>query len=72
MEYDKLPIDQPVDLFIISDIIIQSRLKKIKSNKASGADGLSNRVLNSFSMELSEPETIIFNTSIKLAKAPMR
>ena len=71
-EYDKLPIEEPGDPFTISDIAIEARLRKIKSNKAHGPDGLPNWILNSFSMELSEPVSIIFNTSIKQAQVPMQ
>ncbi|CAB4018295.1 Hypothetical predicted protein, partial [Paramuricea clavata] len=41
-----------------------------KSNKA--PDSLPNWILNNFSMEISEPVTMIFNASIKQAQVPMQ
>jgi hypothetical protein len=66
-EYEKIHIEEFSVPYTISDITIESHLKILKSNKAPGPDGITNWILNTFSMELSEPVTIIFNTSIKQA-----
>ena len=59
-EYEKIHIEESSVPYTISDITIESHLKKIQSNKAPGPDGIPNWILNTFSMELSEPVTIIF------------
>jgi hypothetical protein len=69
-EYEKIHIEESSVPYTISDITIESQLKKIQSNKAPGPDGIPNWILNTFSMELSEPVTIIFNNSIKQAQVP--
>lgn len=67
-EYYKLPIEELGDPYIIFDISIQYCLKGIKSNEAPGPDGLPNWIPKSFSMDFSEPVTIMVITFIKQAK----
>ena len=56
----------------VKEFTAESRLKAVKSNKAPGPDLLPNWILNNFSMEISEPVKIIFNTSIKQSQVPMQ
>ena len=67
---DKLSVEEPTVLYPISVVDVESRLKAVKSNKAPGPDSLPNWILNNFSMEISEPVTMIFNASIKQAQVP--
>ena len=60
----------PTVLYPISVVDVESHLKAVKSNKAPGPDSLPNWILNNFSMEISEPVTMIFNASIKQAQVP--
>ncbi|CAB4017816.1 RNA-directed DNA polymerase from mobile element jockey, partial [Paramuricea clavata] len=69
---DKLSVEEPTVLYPISIVDVESRLKAVKSNKAPGPDSLPNWILNNFSMEISEPVTMIFNASIKQAQVPMQ
>ena len=62
---DKLPVKESTVAHLISIVDVESRLKAVKSNKAPSPNLLRNWILNNFSMEVSEPVTIIFNTSIK-------
>ena len=65
---DKLPVNELTVAYSISIVDVESRLKAVKSNKAPGPDLLPNWILNNYSMEISEPVTMIFNTSIKQAQ----
>ncbi len=56
---DKLPTEEPNVSYSIFVVDVKSRLKAVKSNKAPGPDALPNWILDSFSIELSEPVTII-------------
>ena len=67
---DKLSVEETTVLYPISVVDVESRLKAVKSNKAPGPDSLPNWILNNFSMEISEPVTMIFNASIKQAQVP--
>ena len=69
---DKLLVNELTVAYSISIVDVESRLKAVKSNKAPGPDFLPNWILNNFSMEISEPVTIIFNASIKQAHVPMQ
>ena len=69
---DKLSVKESTVAHPISIVDVESRLKAVKSNKAPGPDLLPNWILNNFSMEISEPVTIIFNTSIKQAQVPIQ
>ena len=49
---------------------VEEILKTLKSDKASGPDGLSNRILKELSHELSSPLCSLFNKSSSLGKFP--
>ena len=49
---------------------VEEILKTLKTDKASGPDGLSNRILKELSHELSSPLCSLFNKSLSLGKFP--
>ena len=67
---DKQPIENPSISYFISAADVEPRLRAVKSNKSPGPDSLPNWFLNTFSFELAEPVSIIFNASIKQACVP--
>ena len=67
---DKLPIEETTAPYYISVIDVESCLRAVKIAKAPGPDSLPSWILHSFSMELSEPVTALFNASICQAQVP--
>ena len=49
---------------------VEENLRTLKTDKASGPDGLSNRILKELSHELSSPLCSLFNKSLSLGKFP--
>ena len=67
---DKLPIEETTAPYYISVIDVESCLRAVKIAKAPGPDPLPSWILHSFSMELSEPVTALFNASFCQAQVP--
>ena len=69
-------LPEPSYLTSLSSIAFDSQeveeiLKTLKTDKASGPDGLSNRILKELSHELSSPLCSLFNKSLSLGKFPL-
>ena len=47
-----------------------NKLLKLRTNKAMGTDNISSRILKEFAYELTEPITLMFNTSISSGQVP--
>ena len=60
----------PLNSIILSPLEVESVLKSLPIAKASGPDGLSNRVLRELSKELSVPYCSLFNQSLRAGTVP--
>ena len=60
----------PLNSIILSSLEVESVLKSLPIAKASGRDGLSNRVLRELSKELSVPYCSLFNQSLRVGIVP--
>ena len=61
----------PLSNIVLSPFEVESVLKSLPVAKASGPDGLSNRVLRELSKELSVPYCSLFNQSLRVGTVPI-
>ena len=60
----------PLESIIFTADAVESVLKLLPTGKASGPDGLSNRLLGELSNELAQPYQCLFNQSIRMGTVP--
>ena len=59
-----------LNIIVITDLEVKSALQTLKTGKASGPNGLSNRILRELSSELSHPLCCLFNKSLQSGIVP--
>ena len=60
----------PLESIVFTADVVKSVLKLLPTGKASGPDGLSNRLLRELSNELAKPYQCLFNQSIRMGTIP--
>ena len=63
-------VNTPLNSIVLSPLEVESVLKTLPAAKASGPNGLSNRLLRELSKELSTPYCSLFNQSLREGKVP--
>ncbi|MEW8191406.1 MAG: reverse transcriptase family protein [Candidatus Thiodiazotropha endolucinida] len=63
-------VNTPLSTIVLTPLEVESVLKTLPVAKASGPDGLSNRVLRELSKELSVPYCSLFNQSLRMGIVP--
>ncbi|MES9992837.1 MAG: reverse transcriptase domain-containing protein, partial [Candidatus Thiodiazotropha sp.] len=64
------PVNSPLNDIVFTPLEVESILKTLPVAKASGPNGLSNRILRELSKELSYPYCLLFNQSLRLGTVP--
>ena len=63
-------IDSIINSIILTPLEVESALKSLPIGKASGPNGLSNRILKELSKELAFPLCVLFNRSLSQGEVP--